>query len=222
MGGFRVPGPVCGTRSAGLDDGTMARLLTPAPGPMCLPPAAQPKPQWHNVSVAGGFAAASLCLSPEAVDLLKAIETLRLKPYDDQTGKEITAWVKGATIGYGHLIAEAEWATYQDGLTEAQATELFRKDLAPFEQAVGQAISVGVQQYEFDAMVILAFNIGKTGFRDSSVARIVNNGAGHPDLAVLEVAWKAWNKSQGKVSTGLNNRRAAEWRIYTSGIYARW
>lgn len=33
---------------------------------------------------------------------------------------------------------------------------------------------------------------------------------------------KAWNKSQGKVNAGLTNRRAAEWRIYTSGIYARW
>jgi hypothetical protein len=47
-------------------------------------------------------------ISKQGINLLKYIEKLRTKPYDDQTGKKITAWVEGATIGYGHLIKKAE------------------------------------------------------------------------------------------------------------------
>lgn len=43
-------------------------------------------------------------LSQSGKDFLKGVESLRLKPYDDQTSKEITSYVQGATIGYGHLI----------------------------------------------------------------------------------------------------------------------
>lgn len=170
----------------------------------------------------GSFAASTLIMSPEGVYLLQAIETLRVKPYDDQTGKEIKKWVNGATIGYGHLIAKIEWTNYQDGINEQQATDMFRADIAPYERTVGQSITEGVQQYEFDAMVILAFNIGQEAFQDSSVAKLINNPKAATHYLSLEAAWKAFNKSQGKVNLGLVNRRSAEWQIYTSGIYARW
>lgn len=161
-------------------------------------------------------------LGPEGVDLLKAVETLRLKPYDDQTSKDIDQWVAGATIGYGHLIPAPQWETYRKGITEAQADSLFAADLAPFEQEVRDSITVGLQQYEFDALVILAFNIGAPAFRKSSVVKLINDPKAVTPYASLEAAWKSWNKSQGKVMKGLDNRRAAEWRIYTRADYARW
>ena len=222
MMGFRLSGPLCATTSPLLDKGTLNPWYTPPPGPVCAVPALQQARQWHHESQAGGFPASALTMSPEAVALLKSIEALRLKPYDDQTGGQIEEWVKGATIGYGHLIAKSEWATYEDGLTREEADALFLADAAPFEQAVGKTITVGVQQYEFDAMVILAFNIGKSGFHDSTIAGMINSYTPGQSLKPLEQAWKAWNKSQGKVSKGLVNRRAAEWRIYTSAAYALW
>ena len=222
MPSFRIPGPVCASRLPPPDVGTLALWCNPPPGPVCMPPPAPPPRQWHHLSRIGGFPASTLTMSPEAVALLQAIETLRLKPYDDQTGKDISAWVKGATIGYGHLIAQAEWGTYKDGITTEQAEALFRADAAPFEETVGEVITVGVQQHAFDAMVILAFNIGRSGLRNSSVARLVNDPQAETGHATLEDAWKAWNKSQGQVSKGLVNRRAAEWRIYTSALYERW
>jgi GH24 family phage-related lysozyme (muramidase) len=222
MSSFRIPGSLCASNAPPIDDGTLVRACMPPPGPMCLAGAAPVSRDWHNYSLPSGFLAATLTMSPEAIALLQAIEVLRLKPYDDQTGQEITDWVAGATIGYGHLIDSAEWTTYASGIDEAQASALFKADAAPFERTVGDIITVGLQQHEFDALVLLAFNIGKTGFRNSSVARLVNQVDTTPGKTALEMAWKAWNKSQGKVSPGLVNRRAAEWRIYTIGIYARW
>jgi GH24 family phage-related lysozyme (muramidase) len=160
-------------------------------------------------------------MSPKGVAMLKGIEELRLFPYDDQTGMTIpthAGWVKGATIGYGHLISQAEWPKYRGGITEAQADALFLLDLAPFEIAVSDSITKTLLGYEFDALVIFAFNIGVGGFRQSTVRKILNGQSSKP----LEPAWKAWKKSQGKVNQGLINRRNAEWRIFTKGIYERW
>lgn len=161
-------------------------------------------------------------LSAKGEALLKSIEELRLQPYDDQTGKTITSWVKGATIGYGHLISKSEWSIYENGITAAQADALFTADLAPFVAAVNSNISSGVSQQQFDAAVILAYNIGVQGFSNSSVLALINNPSASTPYSNLESAWKAWNKSQGVVNQGLINRRNAEWDIYSKGIYNKW
>lgn len=227
MGDFRIPGPQCSSRYPLFDDGTLCLRLTPTPPPVCRADGSDlfPKPpqrQWHLMSKQGGFPPSSLALGPEGAKLLKAIETLRLKPYNDDNDKEITAWVDGATIGYGHLIQSSEWGTYKDGITEGDADTLFLKDAQRFVDAVSNTIKVGLQQYEFDALVMLAFNTGPSGFKNSSVAKLINDPEASTGYADLEAAWKAWNKTDGKFSQGLANRRQAEWTIYTTGVYARW
>lgn len=162
-----------------------------------------------------------LTLGQKGLELLKAYETLRLQTYDDQTSKDISSWVAGATIGYGHLIARNEWDIYKNGITEAQAETLFADDLAPFIAAVNRGISIDIAQHEFDACVILAFNIGVSGFSSSSVLKLINDSNATTDYDDLESAWKAWNKSQGKVSRGLQNRRNSEWKVYSQAVYER-
>ena len=52
----------------------------------------------------------------------------RARIYYDQTGKYITVYKKGATIGWGHLIqSRAEFEKYKDGITEREAIRLFKK-----------------------------------------------------------------------------------------------
>lgn len=166
-------------------------------------------------------AAVALSLSAKAVDLLKAVEGLRLVPYDDQTGKDTADWVPGATIGYGHLIDQADWDSYKGGITLTVANDVFDTDALPFVELVRAAIKPELTQNEFDALVILAFNIGPI-FAASSVVALINDPAANTGYASLEQAWKAWNKSQGKVMKGLDNRRQCEWNIYTLGVYERW
>ncbi|WP_218144007.1 glycoside hydrolase family protein, partial [Nitrosomonas marina] len=59
-------------------------------------------------------------------------------------------------------------------------------------------------------------------FLISSVLRMINNPSAKTRYPNLEMAWKAWRKSQGRVMQGLINRRNAEWRIYSEGVYERW
>lgn len=161
-------------------------------------------------------------LSTKGRDWLKHIERLALKPYDDQTGKTITSWCKGATIGYGHLILQREWDTYKNGISRQGAEALFLRDLAPFE-AVVREIRRQLAPHQFDACVILAFNIGIDGFRNSTARKMVADPSFKSSVYKnLEAAWKAFNKSQGKVSQGLINRRAAEWDMYSEAIYHHW
>ena len=160
--------------------------------------------------------------SSKGINLLKSIEQLATTPYDDQTGKNITAWVAGATIGYGHLIHNTEWSKYKGGITQAQALSLFNADLNPYVNTVKAKVTASITQNEFDAMVILAFNIGQNAFTNSSVLKMVNNPNAITTYKNLEAAWKAWNKSQGVINRGLTNRRLAEWNIYSKGIYQTW
>lgn len=167
-------------------------------------------------------AASSFEPSDKAIDLLKSIEQLATTPYDDQTGLDITEWVKGATIGYGHLISEPEWPAYKNGITEKESIQLFKNDLAPFIKTITLNVTCNITQNEFDAMVIFIFNIGSNGFSTSSALKIINDPGAETDYSDLESAWKAWNKSDGKVNKGLINRRNAEWDIYSKSIYKRW
>lgn len=71
-------------------------------------------------------------------------------------------------------------------------------------------------------MIIFSFNIGRKGFSSSSAVKLINDPTAKTDYEDLESAWKAWNKSEGKVNNGVINRRNAEWNIYSKEIYKRW
>lgn len=83
-------------------------------------------------------------------------------------------------------------------------------------------VKTDIKKNKFDALIILIFNIGITAFKNSSVLKLINNPSAKTPYKNLELAWKAWNKSDHKINKGLINRRNAEWNVYTKGIYQRW
>lgn len=162
-------------------------------------------------------------ISQKCEELLKGIEVLALQPYDDQVGIKsapIKEWCKGATVGYGYLVSKEEWTKYKDGITKQQADELFRNKIGRYEKSVDNSVRVTLSQQQFDACVMLCYNIGTKGFETSSVCKILNGQ--NTQYANLDTAWLSWNKSQGKVMNGLNNRRKAELKVYHEGVYERW
>jgi lysozyme len=138
--------------------------------------------------------------SSEGISLIKKHEGLRLTAYLCPAN----VW----TIGYGHT------RTARAGMviTNAQAEELLRQDLATFEKAVNDSVKAPVSQNQFEAMVSLAYNIGGGAFKNSSFLRRFNEGA---PLDELKTRFEAWNKAAGKTLTGLVRRRADEWAHFT-------
>lgn len=162
--------------------------------------------------------------SKDALEFLIGWEALRLKAYLDQAGK----W----TIGIGHLLTPKERESgrlligedlvkWRDGLTRDQACALKQQDLERFEFAVSKSLdAIKLKQHEFDALVILAYNIGDSAFAGSSLVRCLRLG----DRNKIVGSWLAWNKvtvdDVRMVSRGLVKRRKAEVQIFLNADYS--
>lgn len=138
-------------------------------------------------------------LSPPAREHLKRLEGFRAKAYRPVPGDRLT-------IGYGFT----DGVKLGDRMTRDQADARLIEELRPYEMAVWQGCTREPTQNEFDAMVLLCFNIGPAGFRKSTVLRAHNRG----DKQAAARAFGLWNKSGGKVYAGLTKRRAEESALY--------
>lgn len=142
-------------------------------------------------------------VSPEGRALIQQFEGLSLTAYVCPAGR----W----TIGYGHT----EGVQPGDKINRAHADALLRSDLVAFGSGVADALGAcEASQHEFDAMVSLAFNVGLTGFRGSTVLRLHRQG----NKQGAARAFGMWNKAtvNGKLQEvpGLTRRRAAETAFY--------
>lgn len=138
----------------------------------------------------------------DGIQLIKEFEGLRLSRYQDIVGK----W----TIGYGHLILANE--SFPKPITEQQAEELLRKDLATSESGVNRLVKVKLSQYQFDALVSFTFNLGVGNLQSSTLLKKLNAG----DYAGAANELTRWNKAGGKEVAGLTRRRAAERKLFLS------
>jgi len=125
------------------------------------------------------------------------------------------------TIGYGHVITQADANLTSATLTEAQASELLQRDVdRQYGAYVAGRLHRDVTQNQFDAMVSLCFNIGTGGFDKSSVLALAN--AGSTNAAAIKTAFGLWNKVTNpktgvkQVAPGLVARRAREAALYLS------
>lgn len=134
-------------------------------------------------------------------ELIKSFESCVLHVYRDAVGLP--------TIGWGHLIKAGESFTT---LTQEEADELFRQDLAIFETAVATLVKVPLTDNQFAALVSLAFNIGTGNFKDSTLLRLLNHG----EYQMAADQFGRWNKAKGRVLKGLTRRRAAERALFLS------
>lgn len=137
-------------------------------------------------------------LNDEGVELIKHFEGCRLESYQDSVG----VW----TIGYGHTAGVRRGGR----ITQAEADELLRGDLATFAQGVRKLVREDTHDREFSAMVSLAYNIGLGNFGASSV--LILHNARKPMKAAD--SFNRWTRAGGKVLAGLVRRRRAEGRLY--------
>lgn len=137
------------------------------------------------------------------VDLIKSFESLRLESYVCPAGK--------LTIGYGHTGPDVQPGMV---ITEDQAEDLLRKDLAHSEKGVEAILLVPVTSNQFSALVSLAFNIGLVNFSKSTLLKLLDDG----DTAAAAEQFLKWNKARVKGDlvplAGLTRRREAERALF--------
>ena len=123
---------------------------------------------------------------------------MELEAYQDA----VDVW----TIGYGHT------KTVEPGMiiTEAQAEELLREDLAEFEEAVTEAVEVSINSNQFSALVSFCFNLGAGSLFQSTLLKLLNQG----DFQGAADQFPRWNKAGYQVLEGLTRRRKAERALY--------
>ena len=143
-------------------------------------------------------------LSTNGFNLLAELEGVVLNPYKDSVGIP--------TIGIGSTYYEdGTKVTMKDkAITKERAIQLAKNVVKSFEARVNKSILLPMTQNQFDAMVLLCYNIGESSFARSSVVRNFNAG----NLQKAADSFLLWNKAGGKVSKSLTNRRQKERNLF--------
>lgn len=147
-------------------------------------------------------------INQATVDLVKKWEGFRAEAYRDAVG----VW----TIGYGTTAMAGLGITPRPGLTitEAEAETYLRMGLEKFAKAILPYIIAPVNDNEFGAMLSLAYNIGPTAFKRSTLLRKFNEG----DKEGAAREFLRWNLAGGKVLNGLTNRRNDEVALFKTPV----
>jgi GH24 family phage-related lysozyme (muramidase) len=144
-------------------------------------------------------------MTDEGLELIKTFEGFRARAYRDPVG----VW----TIGYGHT-SMAGVPEVRAGMvvSEAEATEILRRDVEMFARGVRQRLTRAVSDAQFSALVSFAYNVGLGAFAKSSVLRAVNAG----EFEAVPRRLALWTKAGGRTLPGLIRRRAAEAALFVS------
>lgn len=135
-------------------------------------------------------------VSDKGLDLIKTFEGCHLTAYLCPAGK--------LTIGYGHTKGVHEGMT----ITKAQANTFLIEDCSNAEKNVNSFNDkYSWTQNEFDALVSFAYNIG-------SINQLTANGIRSKEVIANKIL--EYNKSGGKVLSGLVKRRKAEHDLFVS------
>jgi len=148
-------------------------------------------------------------ISDAGLDFIKQAEGSDNTVYKDQAGLD--------TIGVGHLITKQEKAdgTFSSGvITDDEMNTILLNDLASTQKSVRGCVKQPVTQEQYDSMVSLAFNIGNSGFCNSTLVKKINAGE-YQEVPNQMLRWNKIRVNGGAVvSDGLTNRRRAEANIF--------
>lgn len=147
-------------------------------------------------SSSANSAGSVLSTSKDGQELIRHYEGLRLTSYKDSVG----VW----TVGYGDTgPSVVEGVT----ITKAEADRRLAARLSrEFEPGVRAALKQKPTQWQFDAMVSLAYNVGVKNFQGSTLVRKFNAG----DAMGAADQFPLWQNAGGRSLKGLRRRRAAE------------
>lgn len=126
-----------------------------------------------------------MTLDNEGIEELILSEGIRLKPYYDTVG------VPTIAVGNTYYENGTKVKITDPAISRDRAMQLFKNTLASFESWVFECLEVPQTANQFNALVSLCYNIGKSAFAKSTLLKRINEGAS--DAAIKE-SFLMWNK----------------------------
>ena len=187
---------------------TSCRRESPRPDTTSAPPAAgATAPNVAGVASAApsGPAARPYRMSPRGLERIRQREAYVARVYDDGVGNR--------TVGYGHMLRHGE--SFPQGLSMAEAEELFAKDVDRIVSPVLDRIKVPLTQNQVDAIGSFVFNVGPGNFSRSILPNL-NRGDHEGVVASMFRFVTGRNQRTGERVTlrGLLKRRQEEVALY--------
>lgn len=138
--------------------------------------------------------------------LFKALRAAGIDPYGLTAVPASHAQLSGKpwTIGWGDA---APGVAPGMVISQAEADQRYARRMAgEFEPAVRRAVTLPLNQRQFDALVSIFYNAGVEALSKSTLVRLLNAG----DILGAAEQFPRWNMSGGEVLKGLKRRREAE------------
>jgi GH24 family phage-related lysozyme (muramidase) len=174
-----------------------------------------------NLYLASPFTNASntsLATSQTGINMIKEFEGFRANKYNDAAGH--------CTIGYGTLLHHgncnnaASEQPYNSGISETQAAELLTREVRNVETTVKNAVTVSLNQNQFDALVSFTYNVGSGNFSSSTLLKELNKG----NYSNVPSEMRRWTKAtvngQKVDLPGLVTRRNREAELFATAVTA--
>lgn len=112
------------------------------------------------------------------------------------------------TVGCGHLVLAADKLKVGEAISKDRAEKLLIGDLSVAEGAINKMVVVALHQYEYDALISVAFNCGVAGVR--KLAHFVSAG----DYGAVPGCIETYRTGGGNAG-----RRKSEAKLFRSGEY---
>jgi lysozyme len=138
--------------------------------------------------------------SNNGLKFIKQWEGCCLTSYQDGGG----VW----TIGFGHTKGIKAGLT----ITQQQADQYLEVDLKPVNQTLNTAVTVPVNQNQYDALSSFTFNLGSGALKGSTLLKLLNQG----NYQGAADEFPKWCHDNGQIVHGLVNRRNAERSLFLS------
>ncbi len=139
---------------------------------------------------------------------LTRVEGTKYTAYVDSVG----VWTIGRGITY---YEDGTKVKKGDTISVEREEKLFQNTIKKYVAVVNAKVTSNINQNQFNALVSFCYNVGDTGFKNSTLLKKVNK---KPHDPTIRAEFAKWNKGtvNGKkqVINGLVNRRKAEMDLY--------
>lgn len=183
-------------------------------------------------SCGGSTPVSEMKTSTKGIDFIISYEGFSSNIYDAKKSNNylsgISTYKDGDwTIGYGHKLTQQEFEgkVFENGIDKTVAKQIRVKDLSWVEEGIQKNFNGKLTQQQFDALVSLGINIGRSGLVNSEPFNDAETRI--TDITKIKKDFIQYNKGYNsdtkklEYMLGLERRRYDEVEMYLYGDYIR-